>query len=385
MMTLQETYVLLLSLSLTGYGFFICAFTIGLIMVLKDKQPHKRDSRKTVSVIIPVRNEAGNILHILEEMLGQDYPSDRMEVIVADDHSEDATMELAAAFSRNHPDFSLVISAVDQPGMGGFGKKHTINRAANMAKGEILLLTDADTGRGPGWVSSMAACFGSSRIQMVLGPVCYANERNLLQEIQSMEFLGLMGTTAGSARLGFPVMCNGANLAYRRDVFLNTGGFSRNLKYGSGDDQFMLSAVRKRYGKGSVVFNPDQSAFIRTEPEATLHGFFSQRIRWVSKSPAYRDPAVIIVGMVTWFTHFLLLSGILLGCCFTKLLYISLILWLAKILLEFPMVRIMSRFFRKDKLSRYYLIAQVFQLVYVPLAGLLGLVLPYSWKGRTSR
>jgi hypothetical protein len=51
-------------------------------------------------------------------------------------------------------------------------------------------------------------------------------------------------------------------------------------------------------------------------------------------------------------------------------------------LLEFPMVGIMARFFGKRKLIGYYFIAQVFQLVYVPVAGMLGLVLPYRWKGR---
>ena len=191
-----------------------------------------------------------------------------------------------------------------------------------------------------------------------------------------------MGTTAGSAALGYPVMCNGANLAYRRDSFLQTGGFSGNLKYLSGDDQFMMGAIRKHYGKGSLVFNIDPLSNVGTVPEATLTGFIHQRIRWVSKSRGYRDPVVIVVGAVTYLIHTLLLSGMLAGIFYPTILSFSLLFWLVKILLDYPMVWIMMRFFGKSSLTGYYFIAQLFQLIYVPVAGILGLMLPFRWKGR---
>jgi poly-beta-1,6-N-acetyl-D-glucosamine synthase len=213
--------------------------------------------------------------------------------------------------------------------------------------------------------------------------VFFCKEQNLLQKIQSLEFLGIMGTTAGGAALGYPVMCNGANLAYRRHAFFQTGGFSENVRYASGDDQFMMNAIRNRFGKTSLVFNPDPLSSVSTEPEKNLKGFLNQRIRWVSKSRGYRDPIIIFVGLVAYLTPFLLLAGFSLGHAFPSLLRLSLLLWLTKILLEYPMVWIMIRFFGKQKLTGYYFIAQVFQLAYVPLAGLLGLFVPYRWKGRT--
>jgi poly-beta-1,6-N-acetyl-D-glucosamine synthase len=382
MMAFQEISILLLLLVVTGYAFIISLFTIGLISTLRGKKPGNDLFTTTVSVIIPVRNEEGNILRILEEIRGQDFPADLMEVIVADDHSDDATMVHANFFARQHPGFPLKLIMASHAGINSRGKKQAIERAVTIAQGEVLLLTDADTSRGPGWVSSMVSGFGSPGIQMVLGPVFFRNEKNLLQKIQSLEFLGLMGTTAGSARLGYPVMCNGANLAYRREAFLRTGGFIGNISYGSGDDQFMMSAIRKHYGKGSLVFNFDPPSFVYTEPEATFRGFVHQRIRWVSKSRGYRDPVVIIVGITVWLTHFMLLTGMAAGLVFPQLLSASVLLWIVKIVVEYPMVRIMSRFSARAKLNGYYFIAQVFQLFYVPLAGLLGLFLPYRWKGR---
>jgi poly-beta-1,6-N-acetyl-D-glucosamine synthase len=382
LMSLLEIYSLLLLLMFAVYGSIIGFFTIGLLKDRKRLPSPTLQARGFVSVIVAVRNEACNIMSILEEMHGQDYPHGFMEVIVTDDYSEDDTMAIAGRYAKEHPEFPLVLATSPLAGLSCPGKKMAIERAVALAKGEVLLFTDADTGRGPGWISSMVSGFESTAIQMVLGPVYFCNERNLLQRIQSLEFMGLMGTTAGSAALGYPVMCNGANLAYRREAFLQTGGFSINLGYSSGDDQFMLSAIRKRFGKGSIVFNADQRSIVSTGAEATLKGFIHQRIRWVSKSRGYRDPAVILVGIVTYLVHFLLAGGIILGALSPVLFRLSLFLWLAKILLEYPMVWTMMRFFGKKKLAGYYFIAQVFQLFYVPLAGMLGLLLPYKWKGR---
>ncbi|MDP1620893.1 MAG: glycosyltransferase [Bacteroidales bacterium] len=381
-MGIQEIYALLLLVMISIFGFIISAYTIGLIRTRKHKRLQINHPEGVTTVIIPVRNESGNIIRILEEMHGQDFPVSQLEIIVTDDHSGDDTMSQVTLFAIKHPGFPLHIVHAVQSGINTAGKKRAIERAVAVAKGDILLFTDADTIRGPGWISSMVYCFGTPGVEMVLGPVYFFREKNLLQRIQSLEFLGLMGATAGSAALGYPVMCNGANLAYRRDAFLQSGGFRGNLKYSSGDDQFMMSAVRKHYGKGSLVFNTDPLSMVGTEPEATFAGFFNQRLRWVSKSRGYRDPVVILVGGVTYLTHLFLLAGMCLGFFFPKLLIISFLLWLSKIVLEYPMVWIMIRFFGKKDLTSYYFIAQIFQLLYVPIVGVLGLLVPFRWKGR---
>ncbi|MCX6304600.1 MAG: glycosyltransferase [Bacteroidetes bacterium] len=378
----REIFMVIFLLPAVCYGAIIGLFTFGLIRILKHARLESYGPSGFVSVIIPVRNEAGNILRILDEMLRQDFPGTGMEVIIADDFSEDDTMNLARGFAASHPGFPLVLADSPHSGAGATGKKRAIERAVAQAKGDILLFTDADTARGTGWISSMVSGFRQAGIRMVLGPVCFSNEKNMLQKIQSLEFMGLMGVTAGSAALGFPVMCNGANLAYRREAFLQSGGFSGNLKYLSGDDQFIMASIRKHYGKGSLLFNAAGSTVVSTGAEATLKGFFNQRIRWVSKSRGYRDPFVVAVGAVTYLTHLILLAGILTGFFIPGLPGFFLLAWLAKIILEFPMVWIMGRFFGKRDLWVYYPAAQVFQLVYVPLAGVLGLLLPYRWKGR---
>jgi cellulose synthase/poly-beta-1,6-N-acetylglucosamine synthase-like glycosyltransferase len=381
-MELPGIFIKVLFGVLAAYVFMISAFTAGLVKILRRKRPRDSRFRVFVSVIIPVRNEAGNIGRILEEIRNQDYPADFMEVIIADDHSGDETMALAARFRNEHAGFPMILLPAPETPDNGGGKKQAIERAVAAASGEVLLFTDADTFRSTGWIAAMTTPFSSPIIQMVLGPVYFCREKNLLQKIESLEFLGLMGTTAGSAALGFPVMCNGASLAYRREAFFRIGGFRGHRQYRSGDDQFTMSAIRKHYGYGSVDFCSDPASHVGTVPEATLTGFLHQRLRWISKSRGYRDPAVITVGMVTFLAHLLLAGGMVAGVFNSDLFVSVFFLWGVKILVDLPLVWQMMRYFGKGNLAGYYLIAQVFQLVYLPLAGLLGSFLPYRWKGR---
>ncbi len=336
----------------------------------------------TVSVIIPVRNEQEHVVRILEEMNNQDYPVNLMEIIVSDDNSDDDTMALTSHYSCKHPCFPLVLVYSNDLNIANSGKKQAIIRAIARAKGEVVICTDADTWHSASWVKTMANSFRFTEIKMVLGPVVFRTGKNLLQKIQVLEFMGIMGATCGSAAIGYPVMCNGANLGYRKSAFVEVGGYSSNLKYASGDDQFLMSSVRKRYGKGSVVFLFDSLAIVQTEAESTLIGFLQQRFRWVSKSQGYRDQGVILVGAVTLFTISILFFGMVLGIFLRPILLIAFILWLVKIALDYPIVHIMVNFSGKLEKPGYYVISQFFQLIYVPVVSLVGLVFPNRWKGR---
>jgi len=257
-------------------------------------------------------------------------------------------------------------------------------RAVKIARGEVILTTDADTRHGPGWLSSMAEVFSAPGIRMVLGPVRLGGE-SMFQKLQSLEFMGVMGLTAGSAFRGAPLMCNGANFMYDKRGFEETGGLAGSMHYPSGDDQFLLAAYRKRYGGRAVSFALSREATVTTLAEPSLAGFFHQRMRWVSKSKGYRDPAVIMSGVLTYVVHTALLAGLLAGFFYPPLLLAALACWSGKMIAEFPMVAGMASFFGKAGYLWLYVPAQMFQLVYVPAAGLSGLLLPYRWKGRVIR
>jgi cellulose synthase/poly-beta-1,6-N-acetylglucosamine synthase-like glycosyltransferase len=335
-----------------------------------------------VSVIVAARNEEQNIRTCLEGLLAQDYPAERFEVIVSDDHSTDLTKAAAMEVASRNPGIRLTF--LEASAGDGSGKKPALLRAVKIARGEAILTTDADTMHSPGWLGSMAEAFRAPGTRMALGPVCLQGE-SLFQKLQSLEFMGVMGLTAGSAFLGTPLMCNGANFMYEKKSFEETGGLSGNLHYPSGDDQFLLAAFRKRYGGRSVTFALRGEAVVMTRAEPSLAGFIHQRMRWVSKSKGYRDPAVIMAGALTYLLHAAILAGMLAGLFSRPMLIAAFVCWAGKMIAEFPMVAQMAFFFGRGKDLWLYIPAQMFQLVYVPVAGLSGLILPYRWKGRVIR
>ncbi|MEZ4701626.1 MAG: glycosyltransferase [Rhodothermales bacterium] len=92
-----------------------------------------------VSVLIPARNEAANLTRLLPGLLAQDYP--RLEVIVYDDGSTDATPDVL----RAHASDRLRTLRGEGPPPGWMGKVHALHQAARSAAGEVFLFLDADT------------------------------------------------------------------------------------------------------------------------------------------------------------------------------------------------------------------------------------------------
>ena len=62
----------------------------------------------TVSVLLPIRNEAKFIRKLLEQILTQDYPADLMEIIVCDGMSDDGTREIVAEIQKQHPQIRMI-------------------------------------------------------------------------------------------------------------------------------------------------------------------------------------------------------------------------------------------------------------------------------------
>ncbi len=380
-MTIPPALVIVPIFLVAIYAILIAWFTSGLNSLLR-KAPSPRSHRTPfVTVIAAMRNEADALADLLRSLIGQDYPAGQWEMILSDDHSDDGSAEIAKAFSRDHPGLPLKIVRPLTPADPA-GKKAAIARAVEQSKGEILLFTDADTVRGEKWIASMAAGFDDPRAAMVLGPVCFSGGGGLFHRIQSMEFLGLMGVTAGSAALGRPVMGNGANLACRREAWLKVNGGRKDLGLVSGDDQFLVMAVRKQAGADAVVFRADRGAVVTTLPETRWKGFLHQRLRWVSKSRGYRDPMVIATGLVTGLAHLILLVSLVSLFMIPAIWPLTLSLMALKMMADAPVVWRMKRFFGIRANIADYVIAQLFQIFYVPVAGLLGFFIPYDWKGR---
>ena len=97
-----------------------------------------------------------------------------------------------------------------------------------------------------------------------------------------MEFASLIGVGGASIKLGYPNICNGANLSFRKDSFKHLNGYNGNGHIASGDDEFLLQKFASFNSKG-IRFMKDPQALITTIPQKSLIEFYHQRKRWTRK------------------------------------------------------------------------------------------------------
>lgn len=341
-----------------------------------------------VSVIVAARNEEKCITNILNDLAGQHYPAALMEVLVIDDHSTDKTAGIVSDFivRPDLPGFFLINSATDgftrQTGPANekqTGKKAAITTGVSQSTGELILLTDADCRVGPDWVSAMVSHFQDEKKMMIFGPVSYFPEKVLLNRFQSLEFSGLMASGAGAALAGRPFMCNGANLAYRKEAFLKVRGYDGNEEFISGDDVFLMHKVKEEFGNQAIGFAKDKRILVQTYPAPGLKAFFRQRIRWASKTRGYRDALATYTAATVFCFNFLILGSFFAGFCYPELFLLYAAAILLKALIDIPIMIGVTGFNSERSLMIWYLPFQVAYPFYVVVAGVWSLFERKEW------
>jgi cellulose synthase/poly-beta-1,6-N-acetylglucosamine synthase-like glycosyltransferase len=375
----------------TLYALAIGAFAVGFQRVLRAPRPAPSDL-PFVSVIVPARDEEAAIGACLDAILANDYPEDRFEVIVADDLSEDGTAEVvrrtmarvnepvAAGFEDEAgPPRLRLVQMPENAGRARAHKKRAIEKAIGLARGEVILTTDADCVVPPGWVRTMAARFDAGTA-LVSGPVLYPTG-GAAANVMALEFLGLVAVGAGAIGIGRPNLCNGANVAYRKDVFEALGGFSGIDHLTSGDDELLMQKVAYTTD-WRVRFCAEREAAVLTEAPGSFRAFFEQRRRWASKGAHYPHPALVAMITAIYVFYVALLGGVF-ALPFAPGLAAPVLGALAlKAIPEAALLGPACAHFGRSRLMATFLPAQFLQIPYIVAMGAAGALGGYEWKGR---
>jgi cellulose synthase/poly-beta-1,6-N-acetylglucosamine synthase-like glycosyltransferase len=333
-----------------------------------------------VSVIIATRNESENIISCLESISSQTYPESLYEIIVVDDSSDDNTIDIVKSFISN----SLFknISIIDLSDKNIHGKKQAISEAIKISTGDLIITTDADCRVTGNWISAIVEYYERYKPAMIAGPVCFTEGGNSFQQMQGLEFLSLISSGAAAIKLGMPVMCNGANLAYEKKAFIEAGGYNANNKYTSGDDIFLMLAL-KITTKRKIAFIKCRDAIVYTSAQATLNDFANQRKRWASKSKGYTDAAIVFVALLVFLFNLSLIASAVLALLIKAFLPVFLIGFIIKIVVDFPMLLGITSFVKQKKLLLFYFPLQVIYPFYIILTACFSLFGKFEWKKRT--
>ena len=233
-----------------------------------------------VSVILCAHNERDNLSHYLQALLAQDYPT--YEVIVVDDGSEDDTRDVVERYMAQ--DARLHMTFVPYGARVGSTKKLALTLAAKAAQYDYLLLTDADcVPESNRWIRTMMAGFEESK-DIVLGFSPYFEDKGHVNRLVRYDTLFNGLHFLGAALCGHPYMGVGRNLAYRKRLFFESGGFTHLMTSRAGDDDLFVNHVATK-ANTAVVMSPD--SYTWSPAKRTFKEWWQQKRRHLSVSPHY--------------------------------------------------------------------------------------------------
>lgn len=209
------------------------------------------DDALYASVIVPVYNGAETILRCLDALAQQTVAPDRYEIIVVDDGSQDQTPAIVQAWAADHPELTLRL--VQQANAGPASAR---NHGATVARGHLLLFTDADCAPLPDWMERMCAPFvpNSDAARPVVGVKgAYGTTQTALTpRFVQAEYEDRYARMRKLPQIDF---IDTYSAAYRRDIFLENGGFDESFSTASVEDQeFSFRLAQQGY---RMVFAPD--------------------------------------------------------------------------------------------------------------------------------
>jgi cellulose synthase/poly-beta-1,6-N-acetylglucosamine synthase-like glycosyltransferase len=234
-----------------------------------------------VTVLVACKNEGVVVDALVDSLLALDYPTDRIQCIVVDDGSDDATPDRLALRAATDPRLEWLRRA---PGQGG-GKSGALNEGLLRATGEVIVVFDADHQPHADVVRRLVRHFQDPLVAAVQGRCVIRNQNDSpLARLIAIDYLaGYLVNEYGRQSLFRLPAYGGANCAVRASALREAGGWSPHTVTEDTDLtlRLVLAGHRVRY---------DVSAIDEEEGVVSLARFWKQRYRWArGHHQAWRD------------------------------------------------------------------------------------------------
>ena len=363
-----------------AYGVLMLLYARGWHMQEEFRLRERFVPETKITVIIPARNEAGNISSCIQSILANDYPQELFEVIVIDDHSTDDTYEEVISFGGSVR--CIRLADVLKPGerLNSY-KKKAIETGIAHSFGSVVITTDADCIVPLLWLKQFAYQFESQQSVMVVAPVVFTTNGSIVQNFQVIDFMSMQGITVAAHRLKLGNMSNGANLAFSKEAFYEVGGYKGVDHLASGDDYLLTMKMHKAF-PGRIHYLKSRDAIVQTAPQPTWGNFIQQRIRWASKSGKYDDKKLTGILMMVYLFNLSFLLLFILGFTDSLFWLLGASILLLKTGVELYFLLPVAAFFRKRNVLVWFPFLQPLHIVYIISAGFMGMIGKYQWKGR---
>jgi cellulose synthase/poly-beta-1,6-N-acetylglucosamine synthase-like glycosyltransferase len=287
-----------------------------------------------------------------------------------DDRSNDLTGEIVDDFISDKPIFKKIVTKKEIGKLKG--KTNALANALEVAKGDIILTTDADCEVTTNWAYRIASYY-NEEVGMVNG-FTSQEAKNNFSGVQAIDFIYLLLVASGTINIGLPISCIGNNMSYRKKAYFEVGGYE-NLPFSVTEDFNLLNAINK-LKKYKIVHPLDRETLVTSLPCKNFKELFRQKKRWSVGGLGVPISGYIIMAY-GFFTNLCILL--------TPLFFTPVWLYLAvfKIATDYLILYFVHDRLGIKKNLKYFLAFQVYYTLYVIA---IPFVLLFSrkviWKGR---
>ncbi len=330
--------------------------------------------KEKVTVIIPFKNESDNIINSVESLQKQSYPKDKLEIFYINDSSEDDSVEKYNSFLKDD-NFKLLVVPKDY--FPCHRKLRAIKYGLENANGDIILTTDCDCLHNVKWIESMVNNFDKDT-GFISGPVKFITNKLLCSSLQELEFAGLILTGAGLIGLNKPVVCNSANIAYRKDLIETIKNRSKHVNGVFDESLIIRTSIETKY-KVKFCWNAD--AIVSTEAVSNLKDFWKQRTRWAAFN-WFQLPKNILLTLVLAFLFYLSIPLLLIQSIYGNILALSILLFslFIKFVADYIVLCEGKKFLFENISMVVFLIAEIFHIPYIIISVFSGFIFKVKWK-----
>lgn len=295
-----------------------------------------RDPLPRIAVLVAARDEEATIERCLDALLAQDYPADRIEIVVADDHSTDQTASIVRRYAEQSAPLVLAGSGVspeasgDRLGPGGdlasgdgirvryvrvpdpegplCGKALAIHTATEQTDAPVLLVTDADCAPPRGWARALVASLSGE--DALTGGLTLMEQRTAFHAAQSLDWAFLLGAASAMTEAGLPATAMGNNIAFTREAYDSVGGYP-GLPFSVTEDYALFKAIAE-VGLWRVRFPIEPETVVRTLPARSFAHAYRQRRRW-ARGGMRAGPALWAAYTLAHLAHLIPVVGLALA------------------------------------------------------------------------
>ncbi len=194
-------------------------------------------SLQSISVIIAARNEAENLPRLLGSLAALDYPRDLFEIVLVSDHSTDNSLEIIAQYKAILP---MKIIDFQDSLQGLTGKKAALQKGIETATNDLLVFTDADCEVPTGWLKAISRNFTDKTDYLLSYSLIKRTDGGSSFRLKNFERSIYYALAAAGLYFRRPITSSACNHAYRKSLFLKSGGFGGIGHIRSGDDDLLL-------------------------------------------------------------------------------------------------------------------------------------------------